>query len=202
MARPRRNRITLPPGYSRDKRTGVLTIDRDRIRANEEASLKRATPERLGKALHAVNEDRVQRVFDEPLDALCVRRKLDSRDSKRNAILYEAGHRYRLHHHNAGLTGVGAMDFSRSGGSDGNVAYSIPVSEFAAHHRSVIRNADAVLGAYLRQWLHAIVIDGRQPFEVGRESTRYTDKETATAIALEVLRAGLTTLAQHWGMLR
>jgi hypothetical protein len=48
----------------------------------------------------------------------------------------------------------------------------------------------------------AIVTEERTPLDVGRGATRYTEKTTATTIAMEVLRAGLTTLADHWGMLR
>ena len=48
--------------------------------------------------------------------------------------------------------------------------------------------------------LDAIVIEERAPLEVGRETTRYTDKTTATAIAMEILRSGLGMLASHWGV--
>jgi hypothetical protein len=170
--------------------------------APEEAP-QRATPERLAKAAaHWIGkEDKVQRVIAAPLDTLHARRALDP-DPRRNTVLFEAGLRYLSHWHGAGLSSLVQRDLIQPRGGSGGHNWALPPSEAAAGHRAAYRLARERLGPYLARWLEAIVIEERAPLEVGRDSTRYTDKTTATAIAMEVLRAGLTTLADHWGMLR
>lgn len=163
----------------------------------------RATPERLAKAAgHWVGaEDKIQRVIAAPLDSLHARRALDP-DPNRNAVLFEAGRRYLSHWHGSALSSLARRDLTQPGGGLREQGWAIPPSEAAARHRGEYRRARERLGPYLAKWLDAIVIEERAPLEVGRESTRYTDKTTATAIAMEVLRAGLTTLADHWDILR
>ena len=78
----------------------------------------------------------------------------------------------------------------------------MPPSEASARHRGEYRLARERLGTYLARLVDVIVTEERTPLEVGRGATRYTQKTTATAIALEVLRAGLTNLGDRWGMLR
>ena len=78
----------------------------------------------------------------------------------------------------------------------------MPPSEASARHRGEYRLARERLGTYLARLVDVIVTEERTPLEVGRGATRYTQKTTATAIAMEVLRAGLTTLGDRWGMLR
>jgi hypothetical protein len=58
------------------------------------------------------------------------------------------------------------------------------------------------LGTYLARLVDAIVTKERTPLDVGRGATCYTEKTIATTIAMQVLRAWLATLADHWGMLR
>jgi hypothetical protein len=164
---------------------------------------QRATPERLAKAaMHWIGtDDKVQRLIAAPLDTLHARRALDP-DPQRNAVLFEAGQRYLRHWHGSALSSLAQRDLLRPYGGQPDQSMAIPPSEAAAHHRSAYRLARERLGPYLAKWLDAIIIEERRPLEVGREATRYADKTTATAIAMEVLRASLTTLADHWGMLR
>ncbi len=170
--------------------------------APEEAP-QRATAERLAKAsAHWIGRaDKVQHVAAAPLDALHARHALDP-DPRRNTVLFEAGQRYLRHWHGAALSSLAQRDLVHPRGGSGGLGWAVPASEAAARHRADFRLARERLGPYLARWLDAIVIEERVPLEVGRESTRYADRTTATAIAMEVLRAGLTTLADHWGMLR
>jgi hypothetical protein len=194
---------SLPRFHRWDTANQCVVIDQDGIAAAEAAALQRATPERLAKSYghHIGVTDRLQRVLAAPLDGLHARRALDP-DPECNKALYEAGQRYRHHWHRAGLCTLSAQDITRVGGSGGAPGWAIPPSEAAAWHRGEYHRARDCLGAYLARWLDAIVIKERAPLEVGRETTRYTDKTTATAIAMEILRSGLGMLASHWGMTR
>jgi hypothetical protein len=178
------------------------TLARPALASARDEAPQRATPERLAKAAaHWIGrEDKVQRVIAAPLEALHARRALDP-DPGRNGVLFEGGRRYQRHWHCSALSSLAQRDLTRpSGGGDPNWALS--PSEAALRHRAEYRLARERLGPYLARWLDAIVIEERAPLDVGRDSTRYTDRTTAIAIAMEILRAGLTTLADHWGMLR
>lgn len=160
------------------------------------------TMERLRHAeFYTVGSDSTFRVMQSPLAILHYRKALGNHDEQRNGVLFEAGVRYYRHWYGAGLSPVAAMDMDRCGGGEGNPAWATPTSEHAANHRDELRNARGRLGDYLRTWIDAIVIDERNPAEVGRDLTGRLDRQTAAAIAIEVLKAGLTTLADHWGML-
>lgn len=200
--RPRKTVVSLPRHHHYSDIGGkrVLHIDRDAIKLDEENRTKVGTPERLRKAAGVtVGGDQVQRLICDPLEVLASRRAL-SGDLKRNGILHEAGIKFRNHWHNAGLTGIGAQDLNKVAGASSGPAWSIPQSQHAADHRAICREAIAYLGAYLAKWVVAIVIEERRPEEVGRNMSSYIDEDTARAIAIECLRAGLTTLADHWGL--
>lgn len=188
---------------ARQKPSLPRVINFDAMRAAEEAAIKRATPERLRKApISMIVNKNVQRVIEAPLEMLCARGRLDP-DPRRNALLYDAGCRYRRHWQASGLSQLKAIDYGREvlAREDSEGTHPYMGSERSAGHRMEIRAARHALGEYLARWLDAIVIEERAPLEVGREATRYADRTTATAIAMEVLRAGLTTLAGHWRML-
>ena len=199
----RRPAPSLPRFHRWDAKRQCLVVDQDAIAAAEAAKPQRATPERLAKSHgHQIGSvDRLQRVLAAPLDGLHARRALDP-DADCNTALYEAGQRYRRHWHGAGLCALSAQDITRMGGSRGTPGWAVPPSEAAAWHRGEYDKARACLGAYLARWLDAIVIEERAPLEVGRQATRYADKTTATAVAMEILRSGLSVLAGHWGIAR
>jgi len=200
MAKPsRRIAPSLPRFHRWDAARQCVVADRDEALAD--AAPQRATPERLAHSHgHAIGAgDRVQRVLAAPLDGLYARRALDA-DPERNALLYEAGQRYRHHWHRAGLCTLSAQDLGRVGGGRGTPGWALPPTEAAAWHRGEYDRARACLGPYLMRWLDAIVIEERAPLEVARQTTRYADKTTATAIAMELLRSGLSLLAGHWGL--
>lgn len=140
------------------------------------------------------------RVVQSPLAMLHARGALDRLSSDRNDTLFAAGQRYFKHWYLAGLSPVGAMDMARAGGGDGNPAWATPNSESIANHRSEYILAGLKLGGYLKRWVDAIVIEEREPAEAGRDLTGRMDAQTSAAIAIEILRGGLTTLAEHWGI--
>ena len=195
----RRTVPSLPRFHRWDAQRQCVVADREAAAAD--AAPQRATPERLAHSHgHAIGaSDRVQRVLAAPLEAPHARRALDA-DLETNAFLYEAGQRYRHHWHRAGLCALSAQDLGRIGSGRGTPGWAMPPTEAAAWHRGEYDKARACLGAYLARWLDAIVIEERAPLEVARQATRYADKTTATAIAMEVLRSGLALLAGHWGL--
>ena len=133
-----------------------------------------------------------------PLDALYARRALDP-DPRCNPTLFEAGQRYLRRWHGSTLCGWRAAPtlLRHPGSSPWPSRPWRPLPAIAANAVSRER-----LGTYLARLVDAIVTEERTPLEVGRGATRYTEKTTATAFAMEALRAGLTTLADDWGMLR
>jgi len=181
----------------------LIALDIEQMRAAETPAPLRATPERLAKAaLHGIGGDNVQRVLAGPIEILHARGALDP-DPRRNAILFDAGRRYQEHWHGSALGGPGGRDLGRIGGNGlREHAWAIPPSAAAARHRGEYRQARERLGAYLGRWLDAVVIEERSPLAVARETARDADEAAATAILIQVLRAGLTTLADHWGMIR
>jgi hypothetical protein len=52
-----------------------------------------------------------------------------------------------------------------------------------------------------REPLAAIVLNDREIVDVGREIGAYRDAKMAVAVALFILRRGLTALARHYGMI-
>ncbi|MDQ0392200.1 hypothetical protein [Labrys monachus] len=205
MPRSIRRNPPSPPRFHRwDAEKECVTVDTEKMRAVEAPLPERATPERLAKAaFHMIGQDDgVQRVIAGPLEVLHAGGALDP-DPRRNAVLFDAGRRYQRHWHGAALAGFSGRDLGRvRGGGSGEHAWAVPPSEAAARHRGEYRRARERLGPYLARWVDAVVIDERAPLDVGGDTTRHADAATATAIVMEVLRAGLTTLADHWGMIR
>jgi hypothetical protein len=52
-----------------------------------------------------------------------------------------------------------------------------------------------------REALAAIVLNEREPVDVGREIGAYKDAKMAGAVALFILRRGLSSLARHYRMI-
>ncbi|MBX3546884.1 hypothetical protein [Chelatococcus sp.] len=179
-----------------------------------------ATPERLLKSgietvcdlrsrrimavagLNAIGkEDGVVRANPSPLNWLASRGMLDA-DPDRNRILKEAGERYYLHWFQGGLKGIGAIDYSQLKGGNGDPAYLIPTSERAAYHRQHYRAARERMGNWLARIADAVVCEEMTLAEAGEFIGEYASKETRSAIARSILQGALTTLAQHFGMLK
>lgn len=142
------------------------------------------------------------RIDDGPLARLRTRGLLATGTdaAQRNAILGDAGERYRRHWYHAGLDGLRTLDISRervSGGQSGLLRTERQVAHFQLFGRAV-----AAMPEETRRVVDAIVLHDRDPIEIGRDVSGYRQDKQATAVALYVLRSGLTALAVHFGLLR
>jgi hypothetical protein len=120
---------------------------------------------------------------------------------ERNRILKEAGERYYRHWFEGGLRGIGAINYDRVGGGSADPAYQMPVSEYAAQHRAEYRAARERMGGWLARIADAVICEEIRLADAGSAFGEYASAETRSAIARTMLRAALTTLAEHFGML-
>ena len=175
------------------------------------------TPERLSRAglktliqlgtgrLQVINPPRgfigfdgVVRLSQAPLDRLAARDQLDAGSPDRNHNLFQAGDKLRDHHHMAGLSGFAANDLNGSGG--GHPSSRTPITETMEKHRRSIRLAEAAMDRDAWIAVRAIVIEEQTLVESGR-AFGYGKEHAASAVALDRLRRGLSTLATLWGYL-
>lgn len=147
-----------------------------------------------------IGSDGVARLSQAPLQWLASRGMLDD-NRERNRILKEAGERYYRHWYDGGLKGIGAIDYNRIGGGGSDKAYQMPVSECAAQHRAEYREARERMGGWLAKVADAVICDEMRLAEAGSAFGEYASASTRAAIASTMLRAALTTLAEHFGML-
>lgn len=150
------------------------------------------------KASRPIGDDGVFRLTDAPLDRLAARRRLDEKDSARNATLYEAGQQLRKHHYMGGLVGIAANDLNRSGAGKRQAA--IPISAMMAEHRDELRAVQEELHPDDWRATFAIVCEERTLEDVGR-AEGFGHASAAAAVALDRLRRGLATAAELWGQL-
>lgn len=151
-------------------------------------------------ASEQIGKDSVVRLSQAPLQWLASRGMLDDKP-ERNRILKEAGERYYRHWFDGGLKGIGAIDYNRIGGGATEKAYHYPVSEYAAQHRAKYREARERMGGWLAKVADAVICDEMRLSEAGSAFGEYASASTRAAIASTMLRAALTTLAEHFGML-
>lgn len=147
-----------------------------------------------------VGADGVVRLSQAPLQWLASRGMLDDHP-ERNRILREAGERYYRHWFDGGLRGIGAINYDRVGGGSVDPAYQTPVTEYAAQHRAEYREARERMGGWLAKIADAVICDEMRLADAGAAFGEYASSETRSAIARTMLRAALTTLAEHFGML-
>lgn len=164
------------------------------------------TPERLRHAGGdmRVGADGVRRMEDDPLLRLAVRQCLDREDKNRNKILYEAGETYYSHWYQSGLNGVGAIDYGAGSRGEGLTLppSAMPNSERAAYHRGQFRGARECLGMYFYRVLDPIILEGRDPAEVGCTISGHANLDRGRAISVDRLSEGLHRLAIFWGTLQ
>lgn len=186
------------------------------------ADVEVPTPERLLKAGDAVSIEtysrsaevhrngrvaadtaaRRLRIDDGPLARLRARGLLanGADAAQRNAILGDAGERYRRHWYHAGLEPLRTLDIARervSGGQGGLLRTERQMVHFQSFGRAV-----AAIPKDMRHVVDAIVLHDRDPVEIGREISGYRQDKQATAVSLYVLRSGLAALAVHFGLMR
>lgn len=160
-----------------------------------------ATPERLRHAGHDHEKgaaDKIRRISDWPLARLYRRGQLDA-DPGINKSLFDAGEAFADHWQGAGLSGYSGVDLNRSGGGDGEKAYLMPTSEYAARCRGELRVAHDIVGD--RGWSILVLVcaEGQTVVNAGLTATKYVALPQATAVALDRLTDALTRLARHWG---
>lgn len=147
-----------------------------------------------------VGADGVVRLSQAPLQWLASRGMLDD-SPERNRILREAGERYYRHWFDGGLRGIGAINYDRVGGGGSDPAHMTPVSEYAAQHRAEYREARERMGGWLAKVADAVICDEMRLADAGSAFGDYASASTRAAIAGTMLKAALTTLAEHFGML-
>lgn len=160
-----------------------------------------ATPERLARAARvgAVTADPggTRRLAD-PFDLLRDRHLLDREDPGWNALLWDAGDRYRRHWHLSRLDGLKAFDFTREGVDGRNGADATTPTEAALRHRDALRAAGEAVGSRLLPYLDGIVIESRAVAVLRGLVADTGHARTAEALALERVREALHRLCGHW----
>ena len=154
-----------------------------------------------GDEFEAVAADFVRmRLDDGPLARLRDRNQLDRADKFRNLALAEAGDKYRQTFFRAGLDPLGAIDPSK----EVSAAYSpngLWRCESQIEALQKFRAARDSIPEDFREPLDALVLHDRDLADIGREVGAYKDAKMAGAVALFILRRGLTALARHYRML-
>jgi hypothetical protein len=161
-----------------------------------------ATKERLKHAGTdaTIGENGVRYIADTPLERLANRNSLSS-DKDQNRRLLEAGQRYYRDWYLSGMDTLAAMDMSREGGTGAAGGPGMPSSEAQASRRQSWRDASEALGDRLRAVVDAIVLHEQADLvALGQEVTIYRKRETARAVVLDRLIAGLEVLAKHYRM--
>jgi len=140
------------------------------------------------------------RLDDGPLARLRDRNQLDRADKARNFALAQAGEKYRESFFRAGLDNLRSLDPSR----EVSAAYSpngLWRCEGQIEALQKFRAAREAIPEDFREPLAAIVLADREIVDVGREVGAYQDGKMAGAVALFILRRGLTALARHYKMI-
>lgn len=158
-----------------------------------------------GRKLQVTADDQIGkagliRAHTAPLQWLASRNMLDD-DRERNGLLREAGERYYRHWFDGGLKGIGAQNLDRVFGGQSDPAYMTPTSEYAAQHRHEFREARDRMGSWLAKVADAVICDELTLADAGSFVGDYASAKTRSAIALTMLKAGLTTLGEHFGIL-
>jgi hypothetical protein len=151
-----------------------------------------------------VNREGMIRVTQAPLQWLAARRMLHPgdrpEDIEKNGLMREAGERYYRHWFDGGLKGIGAQNLDRVFGGEAEPAYLTPASEYAAQHRLEYREARERMGSWLAKVTDAVVCEELTLADAGSFVGDYASSKTRSAIALTMLKAGLTTLVEHFGI--
>lgn len=159
-----------------------------------------ATPERLRHAL-AGGEARVDaqgvRRLGEPFDLLHARQLLDRGDPEMNALLWQAGDRFRGHWHLSRLDPLTAFNFQRES-VDGGRSVPTGPAETAVRHREALHRVQEAVGPRLLPYLIGVVVDGRTVADLHALVTDTGHPRTAEALALERLREALHRLCDAW----
>ena len=148
------------------------------------------TPERIAKSDGFIYRSATgpTTARDAPLERLEARNIIDTR-------LYNAGVKYRLHWHNAGLQERYAS--LRMDGTFGGSPETI--TDAMAHHRSMYERAVQFLGMRQSGVVENVCCRDMQLEDVGRK-LGWTNRPQAVAAAEALLKDALDRLAIHWGI--
>jgi hypothetical protein len=140
------------------------------------------------------------RLDDGPLARLRDRSQLDRTDKARNFALAQAGEKYRESFYRAGLDPLRSLDPSQ----EVSAAYSpngLWRCESQIEALQKYRAAREAIPEDFREPLASIVLEDREIVDVGRQIGAYKDAKMAGAVALFILRRGLTALARHYRLI-
>ncbi len=139
-------------------------------------------------------------VDDGPIARLRSRGQLALKDPTANAILARSADMFRAAWMKAGQEQLKAQDPTKEifGGSGMSCPFGSEarIDAFDAYSQAL----DAIPKDF-RVTLRAVVLEDREPVDVGREITKYRDAAMATAVCMFDLRRGLKALALHYGLL-
>jgi hypothetical protein len=154
-----------------------------------------------GDKFESVTVDFVRmRMDDGPLARLRDRNQLDRENRAKNLALAQAGEKYRHDFFRAGLDPLRALDPSQ----EVSAAYSpngLWRCESQIEALQKFRAARDAIPEDFREPLAAIVLNDREPVDIGRDIGAYRDAKMAGAVALFILRRGLAALARHYRMI-
>jgi hypothetical protein len=174
-----------------------------------------ATPERAAKTAEpytviATNDERgatleTQRLVDAPLLRLYGAGMLGSlaRDDSRGTAVQrrDAGEKLYAHWYYGRMFPLGSRDYRKPYSAAGDGFAIMPQTERQAFHRIRWREADECLGSDRTAVVtRAIVIEEREPLDVGMIVSNRKDRAQARAVAIEWLIDGLDRLRNLWGM--
>jgi len=154
------------------------------------------TPERLNKTDGNFIQSATNRFImtDAPLDRLRNQNKITQPQ-------WEAGNKFRFLFYQAGLEGrFGSQDLNQIAGG-GTTSYGMPVSEQQAYYRQQYRDSLRALGLDLSSILSDFVCRETPIIEIGNKR-EWKDKNQARAVGLELIKVGLSLLAQHFGIIK
>ncbi|MCW2275063.1 hypothetical protein GJ654_10055 [Rhodoblastus acidophilus] len=221
MARPRKSKVSLPKLSCLDEtgeaaRKMLKAFHRSGYRAPEGPSVERllhagetAHVERFsevvevarGDTFEAVAVDFVRlRIDDGPLARLRDRGQLDRDDKARNWALGLAGEKYRHMYFRSGLDPLHSLDPTREVATD-YAPGALWRSESQLDALQRFWAARDAIPEDFRSAVAAIVLEDREIVDVGREIGAYRDAKMAGAVALFILRRGLSALARHYRMI-
>lgn len=150
------------------------------------------TPERLAKMDNFYHRSATGPITarDAPLERMEARGIIDRR-------MYDAGVKYRIHWHQAGLQERYAS--LRLDGTFGGSPETI--TDAMAHHRGVYEKAVQFLGVRRSNVVEEVCCRDCGLLDVGRK-LGYRDADEARAASKKLLVEGLEALADFWGILR
>lgn len=173
------SRAWWPSHQATYQRNGITLVGRDpaavaQVAANDNAPARRAVAS--------------------PLDTLLARGVITDTQ-------HTAGQRYYSDWYHAGLSGIGAIDYSAANGAGaGSAPHMMPLTGLMALKRAEHRKARAALADQERAVLEAVVLEERSFTEAAKDATGIRNKQPALREGKRLLSAALSALERHYGL--